>query len=348
MYENKTYEKIKKDVLNKINNNVDKREGSFINDMVSPYCLELESAYEEFNYLLDSMFLNNTNTEELEMRANEYGITRKQGEKSTGSVIFTGNGGSVIPKGTLVSTSTGMLFETDNEGMIKPSENRITVPITAKEVGDMYNLEASIITRLPLLISGVTAVTNKTNTLGGANSETDKELLERVLDKIRNPSNGGNVADFRRWAIEVDGVGDAKIIPGKGNVRIIPITTSKTAPDERIISSVIKNVEAKKPIFGEVTVVKPSETKINIKARVKIDSSYNLEYVKSEYIKRIKKYIEDSVFKIYTVDYYKCLSFLYDIEGVTEVIEFTLNGNKDKLTIDGSSIQVLGTIDIAI
>lgn len=348
MYENKTYEKIKKDVLEKINNNVDKREGSFINDMVSPYCLELESAYEEFSYLLDSMFLNNTNTEELEMRANEYGISRKQGEKSTGSVTFTGTGGVVIPKGTLVSTATGLLFETDNEGIINPAENTVTVPITAKEVGYIYNLEIGTITKLPILIAGITAVTNKINTSGGANRETDKELLDRVLDKIRNPSNGGNIADFRRWAIEVDGIGDAKIIPGKGKVMVIPITTAKTAPDERIISKVLKNIEVKKPIFGEVTVVKPSETKVNIKAKVKIDASYSLEYVKGEYIKRIKKYIEDSVFKIHTVDYYKCLSFLYDIEGVTEVIDFTLNGIKDKLTIDGSSIQVLGTIDIAI
>lgn len=351
MYENKTYEKIKKDILDKISNKLDKREGSFINDMVSPYCLELESAYEEFKYLLDVMFLNNINTEKLELRANEYGISRKQGEKSTGSVTFTGIGGAIITKGTLVSTSTGMLFETGNEGIIKPTENTITVPIIAKEVGDMYNLEAGSINKLPILISGVTAITNKTNTLGGLNRETDNELLERVLDKIRNPSNGGNIADFRRWAIEVDGVGDAKIIPlwnGNGTVKVVPITTAKRSPDERVISKVKKNREIKKPIFGEVTVVGPSETIVNIKAKIKIDSKYNLEYIKSEYMKRIKKYIEDSVFKIYTLDCYKCLSFFYDIEGVTEVMDFTLNGIKDKLSIDGSSIQVLGTIDIDI
>lgn len=349
MYKDNTYELIKERVLDKIGNSLDKREGSFVNDMVSPYCLELERVYQEFNYLLSIMFLENSNTEELEKRASEYGVTRKLGQKAKGAVTFTGTVGAIVPKGTLVSTTTGLLFETDHE--IKLTEAEGTVNITAKEIGSMYNLEVGTITNLPMPVSSVVSISNKVKTIGGVNKETDKELLGRILDKIKNPSNGGNIADFRRWATEVNGVGDAKVFPlwnGNGTVKIVPITTEKKAPDSNIIANVKNNIEAKKPIFGQVTVEAPLETTVNISAKIKMDHNYSLDIIKEEYNKRIKKYIEDSVLKVYTVDYFKCLSFFYDIEGVTEVIEFKLNNGNSNLSIDTYNIQVLGSVAITV
>ena len=47
-----------------------------------------------------------------------------------------------------------------------------------------------------------------------------------------------------------------------------------------------------------------------------------------------------------TVDYFKCLSMFYDIEGVVSVKTFTINGGTESISIGEKEIQVTGSIDI--
>lgn len=57
-------------------------------------------------------------------------------------------------------------------------------------------------------------------------------------------------------------------------------------------------------------------------------------------------YQKKSVFKLSTVDYFKCLSMFYDIEGVVSVKTFTINGGTESISIGEKEIQVTGSIDI--
>ena len=65
MYENKTYENIKASILSDISG-IDKREGSIVNDMVSPVSLELENVYAQFDKMLGVMFLDSSAGEYIE------------------------------------------------------------------------------------------------------------------------------------------------------------------------------------------------------------------------------------------------------------------------------------------
>ena len=40
---------------------------------------------------------------------------------------------------------------------------------------------------------------------GGADEERRQPFKERVLSKLRNPGTGGNAADYKNWALSVDG-----------------------------------------------------------------------------------------------------------------------------------------------
>lgn len=346
VYDNKTYESIKDTMLSKVNN-VDKREGSFVNDMLSPIALELEGAYQQFNRLLGVMFLEDVTGEYLEKRAAEYGMTRKDGTYATGSVKFTGVDETVIPKGSLVSTVSNLIYETVGEVVI--ADGQAIAEIKSQAIGDKYNVMANAINQIPVNINNIFTVTNESNILGGTDVEKDEQLLSRLLLQIQNPATSGNAMHYKLWALEVDGVGDARVFPlhnGAGTVMVLPITADKRTIDDSIKKNVFDHIEANRPIGATITVEKPVEVLINVDAQLVLDSAYTIQQVKASYAKKLNEYIQASVFKLYTIDYFKCLSIFYDIEGVKQVIEFKLNNGSSNVTIGETQIQVTGTITV--
>lgn len=346
-YKDKTYEKIKERVLNSITNTLDKREGSFINDMVSPYCQELEDLYSELPFMIGTMFLVDAEGEELDKRAAEYGLHRKQELKATGHINILGNEGVKIFKGTLVSTETGLQYEVNSDIVLNGKEQ--ILDITASNPGSVYNQESGAITKFITPMAGVT-ITNKEKVQGGTDRESDKELLKRIEDKIQNPSTGGNEADFKNWTLEVEGVTDCKVNSchyGNGTVKILAIGKDKKPLDEVIIKRILDSIKNKKLVFGKVFVETPKEVPINVSAEIKVENNtFTEEYIRNSFLEEFKKYIKDSVFKRYTVDYYKVISIFYDLLGVTEVKNVTMNGGTSTIKIDENSIQSIGNIDI--
>lgn len=348
MYDHKLYENIKRDILAKIAD-IDKREGSFVNDMVSPVAIELEGAYQQFEKMLGVMFLEDSAGAYIDKRANEYGVFRKQGTYAKGYVTFTGAENTLIPKGSLVSTVTDLIYETLEDVVIEQGETQIAVPVMAQEIGDKYNVLSRMINQIPISIIGISSVTNEMGLLGGTNIETDKELINRTLLQIQNPATSGNAMHYKLWALEVDGVGDAKVFPlhsGPGTVMVMPITSDKRSPDESIINNVKANIEEKRPIGPTITVNMPVEVLINVAAQIVLDPNYTLQKVIEKYTEKFKEYITTGVFKLYTVDYYKCLSIMYEIEGVKQVLDFKLNNETSNIVIQDVQIQVAGTVTI--
>lgn len=347
MYENKTYENIKADILEDVTL-TDKREGSFVHDMVSPISYELERVYNQFDRMLGIMFLEDSAGEYIDKRGGEYGIIRKEGGYAKGDCTFTGDENMEIPAGSLCATSGGLLFEVTVGGVIGESGS-VTLPIQAQEWGDKYNVLAGHINTLPVDIFGVKSVSNGEKLLGGTERETDKELVDRILMRLQAPATSGNVYHYKMWALDVEGVGNAKIFPldnGPGTVTVLPITSSGRSPDEEIIAAVQAYIEEQRPIGATVTVAAPTEKMINTAATLELSSSASLAEVKKEYTALLESYIKSSVFRLSTVDYYKCLSMFYDIAGVVSVKAFTINGGVESISIGEKEIQVAGTVEV--
>lgn len=347
MYENKTYETIKNDILKKVTL-TDKREGSFVNDMISPISYELERIYGEFDRLLGIMFVDDSAGGYIDKRGSEYGINRKEGTHATGYCSFIGSKGAVVKLGDLCSTMSGLLFEVTKDGNIDDS-GIITLPVKAAEIGDKYNVLAEEINTLPANINGVTGVINADKFLGGTERENDDSLANRILARLQAPATSGNVYHYKLWAMDVTGVGDAKIFPldnGAGTVTVMPITADKRSPGDDIITKVADYIEGQRPIGATVTVAAPTEVLIEVSATINISSAVTIELVKEEYINLLRDYIKRSVFRLAVVDYYKCLSMFYDIAGVLSVESFVLNGGTANITIGEKEIQVTGTVTV--
>lgn len=343
----KQYEEIKKDILSRINT-LNTNEGSFADVIASPVSLEIEKNYALSNHVYNNIFLKNLTSEDLEEKAGEYGITRRNGTKATGQVSIQALKDTIIPVNTLVATGYGLNYLTTEE-IIFAEDASLTVDVIAEDIGTKYNIKSNAISTLPISIIGVLAVTNAAEIKGGTNIETDEELLNILLLRLRTPATSGNTLHYKLWALEVDGIGDAKIFPlwaGNGTVQVIPITTIKRAPTTELINAVVTKIEEERPIGATVTVTAPTEIAININATITLKLNADIEVIKNTYIDSLTEYITDSVFKSNVVDYNKCLSLFYTIAGVDSVTEFKINNNTINVSIEEKQIQTVGTIEI--
>ncbi len=347
MYENMTYETIKADMLAEITL-TDKREGSFVNDMLSTAALEGEKVYVQLEHIRAVAFLQNCVGEDADAKAEEEGLIRKEGTKTKGEVTFTGNEGTSIPAGTICGTANGLYFVTLETGVIGADGTAI-VSVEAEDIGDLYNVLAGQINALPVAIYGITAVTNTENFIGGAERETDEALIERILLKKRTPTTSGNVYHYIEWTMEVNGVGNVRVFPldnGNGTVSVMPITSSGRAPDQDILDAVYANIEEKRPIGATVSVYAPTEILIETEAVIEISASTTMAAVTEAYRKKLEAYIKGNVFLLQLVDYYRCLSLFYEIDGVASVKSFLLNGAEESIVIGRKEIQVTGAINV--
>ena len=90
----------------------------------------------------------------------------------------------------------------------------------------------------------------------GADEETDEALRERFYEKVRNPATSGNKHHYRQWALEVPGVGDAKVFPldsGDGTLTVMIVDVDK-ARNPSLEPAVRDYIETVRPIGATVTV----------------------------------------------------------------------------------------------
>ena len=176
----KTYEEIKQRVLNNTDINVDKREGSFLNNMASPLSYELAKFYIEQQDLVNMAFVKNGYFNYLDIKCEEYGISRKQGTKSVGEVIFTGENGTLISNGTMLVVDD-LYFVVLNDATI--AENQAELVVEALEVGKQCNLSANTKLTATEPISGVNDIYVKSNFKNGTDVET--AIKETGVNKMR-------------------------------------------------------------------------------------------------------------------------------------------------------------------
>jgi uncharacterized phage protein gp47/JayE len=249
-----TYEGILQRMLDRIPDDIDKTEGSYIWDALSPAAYELLVAVIWVQETLRKGFASTVAsdvpgevTDWLDLRVKEHGLTRKPAEYASGKVTFSGVAGTLIPIGTRIATPAGsrdnetaVLFETLNDVNID-TNGSIDANIQAIEAGTSGNVAANAIQIMVDTITGVTSVTNASATSGGIDIEDDIALLQRYLQHVRSPSAGGNKADYIRWATEVSGVGGASVVPiedGPGTVNIYIIDSNKAPAVQDLIEDV--------------------------------------------------------------------------------------------------------------
>jgi uncharacterized phage protein gp47/JayE len=348
MYEHQTEQAIKQRMLDGVSNDVDKQEGSFVNDVIAPVAIELGAGYQELDQTLDIIFAETSYGEYLTKRASEFGVDRKLGTKAMGLVKFTGNEGTFVPKGTLLKTAGGLLYSTMGDLTLLAGTTE-TITVEAEGIGTFHNVPANIINFLPIKVAGVTAVTNPNPLTTGTNPETDMDLLKRLLLKVRNPSTSGNVTHYQNWALEVAGIGDAKVFPlwnGPGTIKIVVIDTEEKPVSDELRHQTIAYIESMRPIGVDLTVLSAHPRTIEITAVITCDANYTVADVTNSFKNKLEEYRKQIAFKKSYVSYAVIGSLLLDSEGIVDYSELKVNSDIQNILIATEEVPVFGSVTL--
>ncbi|MEG2383674.1 MAG: baseplate J/gp47 family protein, partial [Oscillospiraceae bacterium] len=284
--------------------------GSFANTLVSGAAFEIWQTCAAMNALVPMFYIDETSGEYIDKKCGEYGMTRKPGAKATAVLSFKGNTGVTIPAHSAFLTEEGLCYLTDSAVTLAGGVGTITA--TAEAVGAAYNVAAGRIVSAKFTLGGLAATTNNAPAVGGIDTETDAALADRFYTMLRSPPTSGNAYNYRTWALEIVGVGAAKILPlwaGAGTVKVLLAGSDGRAVSSSIVSQTALHIEEERPIGAAVTVAGATELAVNITAAVAIDGSTTKALVKAAFTTAIRDYLRSLVFTTYTINYNR-LSYL--------------------------------------
>ena len=335
--------KILKEMLSKVPDDFDKSEGSFFYDLLKPVADVLEDSRSITESIKNKAFVDTSTGEFLDRKANEIGLERKKASKSKGLVKITGESGAEIRIGMQVASDN--LFFKILEDKLIPASKTVEVNAECEIKGSIGNVVIGAIKSFPKTIQGLTSVTNLNAFTGGYDEETDESLRERYYAKVRRPSTSGNVQDYINWANEVDGVGGVKVIPlanGNGTVEVVIINSNSLPADKNLINNVRGNIDGKRPIGATVSVSSATVKDIIISVDLIVDSkNYDVEVVKEEVRKAIDAYIKAQAFKSDYISYARLGSVIFNVNGVADYRNLTLNNSTENISISNTEIAVL-------
>lgn len=232
-------------------------------------------------WAVDQVFPDTADATNLERWASIFGILRKAATKAAGDVTFTGTNGSAIPIGTLVRRVDAVEFETTEAGTIAAGTADVAVAaVLPGQDGD------TVATTELVLVSPVSGIDSSTTVAtggltGGADAESDEDLLERLLTRLQDPPQGGSVADYVLWCLEVSEVTRAFALPqhfGSGTVGVTFLVDDDPAgpiPGAAKVTEVQEYIddEDRRPVTAVVTVFAPTAVDIDPEISITPDSA---------------------------------------------------------------------------
>lgn len=238
----------------------------------------IEGLYQHQAWLYRQIFPDTADEEELLHHAANRNIRRRAAVAATGTARITGASGVSLNIGsTLKHVATGALLTTTAAITLNASGN-MPVPLIAQAPGaSMNGLSGPVLLTNPPL--GIDAAAELSGPLvGGSDIESLASVLIRLLDLMRNPPAGGAEYDYKRWALEVDGVASAIVLPkrrGPNTVDVV-VTGPNGAPSEQVITACIERIEKLRPVTAEVFVFAPLIRVVDAKANIELASGYTL------------------------------------------------------------------------
>lgn len=365
---NSSEEEIHEKMLSNLPEDIDKSEGGFPWDFTRPTAIEIAELKE---YVLVEVLksLSPVTCEEsylLDYHADGRGLVRRESVNATGYVTVTAKAGLVIPLGYGFST------EADDEGntidfvtteeVTVDSLGNAKIPIEAAEGGSASNVGVNTIVlhagdETGELLDEIISVTNEEAVTGGLDEEDDDTLRERIVeyDRSHDISYVGNVADYKRWALSVPGVGAVTVIPAKddsGTIKIILMDQNGVPASKQIQDAVYDYImrpdsesDRLAPPNAVLEITAPETVVVNISAVVYLreaeigDVQNDLKAALQSYLLNVSS--NDSAVRISAIN-----SIIGAVSGIYDYDSVQINGVSKNVDLESGQMPVLGTVTI--
>lgn len=345
MYEHRTFETILQDMLNRVPGTVDKREGSVIYDALAPAAFELALMYAELDTVLRLGFGETASGEFLDLRALDFGVERKPAAPAVRKGTFQDEESEPfdVPIGSRFACEQVVFVVREQ---LAPGE----FEMECESVGEIGNSVSGLL--LPIdYIAGLAVAELAEVLVPGEDEESDDALRARYLDRVRNPSSGGNAADYRNWAREVPGVGGAKVYPlwdGPGTVKVVIVDSDMQSASPTLVSEAADYIESLRPVGADVTVVAATALEIEITATITVAPGYTLQSVSDSFTAAVGTHFRNITFVAPYVSIAQIGTLLLGIPGVLDYADLELNGDTSNVPLDDEEIPELTDVELEV
>lgn len=351
MYEDVTYEEILDRMLEKIPDNMDKREGSIIYDALAPAAVELQLMYIELDVILSESFGDTASREYLIKRAAERGITPYP---ATYSILKA----KVTPAD--IEIEVGSRF----------SLNDLNYVVTEKIADGIYKVQCESLgvvgnkyfgTLIPIdYIQGLESIQITELLIPGEDEEDTENFRDRYFASFDAKAFGGNVSDYLNNTNSIAGVGSTKVTPiwnGGGTVKLTILNSEFGKASSTLIESVQNTIDPTQdatgygiaPIGHVVTVDTAEEIAVNIATKITFQEGYSFDSQKTVIEKTICEYLfelrkEWAEQNVTVVRIRQIESRIMNINSVLDITETTINGSESNLALTKYQIPVMGVV----
>ena len=351
MYENVTYEDILQRMLDRVPENMDKREGSIIYDALAPAAVELQLMYIEFDVILKETFGDTASREYLIRRAAERGITP---QPATYAFLKA----KTVPSDLQIPLNSRFSLNDLNYYVVeKISDGEYKMQCeTIGKIGNGYFGDM-----IPIdYIQGLESI-ELTDLLIPGEDEEDTELLrQRYFDSFDSKAYGGNVDDYLNKTNSLPGVGSTKVTPvwnGGGTVLLTILNSEYGKASDTLIQTVQEEIDPTQdgsgigiaPIGHIVTVETASEVAVNVSASITFEEGYSWTGQKTAIEEAVKGYLleirkEWANQSAYVVRIAKIESRIMALKGVLDIANTKINDSESNLMLTKYQIPVFGGV----
>ncbi|MGO5096307.1 baseplate J/gp47 family protein [Agathobaculum sp. LCP25S3_E8] len=352
--QNKSTDEIHTQMLDSMPSDIDKSQGQHPYNYTRPTAMiASELCQQTLPEIIKLIFPMYAYGEWLDYHAQMRGISRRPATASSGTLQLTVTKNTNIPEGSQFSTASvdgqpSVVFET-TQGKFNLPEGTTEVPVKCTQTGTAGNVIAGTVIFKLSQLSGVTAVTNPEAITGGTEEEDDDSLRARIvsLDQSQSVSYVGSVADYKRWSLEVPGVGGVTVIPAQDDSGLVTlvITDSNGDPaNEEICQNVYDYIMS--PADPELrltapnvklSVIPPTITELSISATVEVGTGSSLDAIKTAFIEAVQAYL-DTARSDGEVRYTQIGKILAGIPGVYDYDALTLNSGTTNISITNTQL----------
>lgn len=349
MFEEKTFKNILKNMLDRVPDSIDKREGSIIYDAIAPAAAEITQLYINLELILKETFADTASRNYLIRRAAERGITPYSATNAVGKGVFN----MPVPIGARFNL--GKLNYRVKELI---SEKEHSYKMECETEGREVNSETGTLTPIEY-ITGLETAELTEILIPGEDVEGTEEFRKRYISSFNNIAYGGNREDYIQRVTAIAGVGGVKVYRawnGGGTVKLVIVDSEFNSPTEELVAEVQRIMDPSPgdgigvaPIDHVVTVFGAAEQAINIETSITYADGWSFEDAKMYIEEAIDKYIselrgkwqetERIIVRVSQIE-----SRLLEIEGIVDIGETKINGVGGNFTADEASIVKRGSI----
>lgn len=283
-------------------------------------------------------------------------MTRRPAAAASGELTISGAVGTVIQAGSLFSTASVNDEPSVDYKVLKstkiPDSGTVTVDVQCTQAGIIGNTQPNTIVLVSSKITGITSVTNMETVGGGTEEETDESLIQRIMDydQSQGDSFTGSVADYKRWAMSVPGVGSVTVIPAQDDTGLVTIiiTDANGDPATEQLCTAVYNYIMKPDdpdnrfpnVNANLKVEPPATMAIGITATVELVEGATIESVKAAYMAQLALYLPEAL-DAKEIKYTRVHAALAAVEGANDFsgLRFGVK-NGDTITYGTSNIAI--------